>query len=204
MTPSDTTFKILCDWQYTDSLTTGLNGRHQSLLLMALDKSVFDHNLFEITDSFAFPKFGESVKYVKLNSTTNSRNVSSSLVGRTSLLEVVCTITVCYTYWVDLYQGQVHGCYPGQPNCNEYQEESTCESISWTEYEYDEGGGGGTGGSGGSEGSEEVREKDGYRHNVQVYQFQEAQHMKIALRVGIHTKVILQALLQTHALKLHP
>jgi len=117
---------------------------------MLLDQSVFGYDYFKVTDSLAFPGPGPATKYVKIEGTSQTRG--QNIAGRGTLLEVVYTFTVCHRFFRDKYEGQVHGCYPGQPDCNEYDEITECDNLSWTEYEYDEGGGGGGNGGGGGGG----------------------------------------------------
>lgn len=51
-TPTDTSFKYLCDWQYAnaDSATTGLNPRNVFHLFAKFDQYVFGRNKFRIID----------------------------------------------------------------------------------------------------------------------------------------------------------
>jgi len=133
MRPHDTTHQFLFDWQFRHSVSVGLNGRKQSLLLMNLDKSVFAHKMFKIKDTSAFPMQGSKVNFVSVNSSTgNGRVRFKTNEMRMNLLAVTYTVTVCYSYWVPLYQGQLVGCSPGL-DCPFYREETSCESISWTD-----------------------------------------------------------------------
>lgn len=139
--------------QHPDS--AGNNGEQLSIMLMQLDKTVFGHNYFRITDTTAFGlQTGEKVRYIKLLPTQGNAG---------SHRWAVETVTVTYVTYEDLYQGQLHGCVPGDPNCNEYQE--ITHTILFQHYVwiddgatpspdpwYDPNGGGGGGGGGGNGG----------------------------------------------------
>jgi hypothetical protein len=135
--PGDTTVRILCDWQYSDTAATGLTKAQFALTLMNLDRSVFGNRLYQLTDTTIF---AHEVRYIQLNPVQNNRALSS---GRSSLLEWLYTYTICWTDYVPINNGQVVGCAPG-PNCPFYTAQESCIEISWTS-----GGGGGTGGGSG-------------------------------------------------------
>lgn len=120
-TPTDTALKYICDWQYNDSVTTGISARGQSLLLMSLDKNVFGDRLYQITDTAAFGTDGMNRKicYVRLNSSGSNRAAKLNTTNQSQLWELV-TISFCYEVWVPAHQGQLSGCAPGEENCNDY------------------------------------------------------------------------------------
>jgi len=102
-----------------DSTVKGLNGRELSLTLMYLDSLVFGHNFFHIKDSAAFAGLGKNVKY--------ARPDSISLIPSSTSRMVIYQVWICYTVWVPPHHGQVVGCDPGDPNCNDYDEEVHCD-----------------------------------------------------------------------------
>ncbi|MCP9750695.1 hypothetical protein [Ferruginibacter sp. HRS2-29] len=148
MGSTDTTFKFLQDWQYEDTATTGMEGKDLAIVLMTLHNRVFGDTLFQMTDSTIIERNdGKTVKYVSLN--TGIAPIDGSPTPGL-LIAYEYTMTICYSQWVPLHNGQLTGCAPGA-NCPFYYQHTWCESVSWTEYE-DDGmgsGGGGTGGSGG-------------------------------------------------------
>ena len=98
----------------SDSATAGMNGQQLSLILMELDKEVFGHRLFRITDSAAFNIPGKKVPFVQLQ--------DSSLADRFYLQ----AFTICFTIFIPLNNGQVVGCPPG--DCPQYEEVTVCQS----------------------------------------------------------------------------
>lgn len=147
MREADTSYRYLCDWQYEDSLQTGRSPKEAALLLMMMDKEVFGNRVFSITDRSLFGDKGAAVKITTINSTPSFTNLMSAF-------------TVCYSVYEDMYEGQVHGCEPGDDNCTEYREVRFCIDIT-PDIGTDPGGdtnppagdpGGGSGGGGGNEG----------------------------------------------------
>ncbi|RYG03112.1 MAG: hypothetical protein EOO07_32235, partial [Chitinophagaceae bacterium] len=144
-TNTDTSINYLCDWQYKDTVTTGMSSRAQSLLLMNLDKNVFGERLYKITDTAAFGKDDNQnfIRFVRLASSDNS------LVNN---LMVSVTITYCYEHYYASENGQLVGCPPG-PTCTDWIRGYKCENhIFWAFIEEtggNQGGGTSTGGSGG-------------------------------------------------------
>jgi hypothetical protein len=144
------------NWYNQHPEITGNNGEQLSLMLMQLDKTVFGHELFKITDPTAFgSKTGKKPRYIKL------------LPGKTiDQRWVVETVTVTYVTYEDQFDGQVLGCDPG-PDCFIYQ--AVTHTIVYQHYVWVDdgpspspdpwynpnGGGGGTGG-GGSNGNGET------------------------------------------------
>ena len=152
ITPSDTTFTYRCDWQYVqfvnDSTNATEQGKNVASFFMALDKAVFGHSQFKITDKRLFkplskPSITDTTGYiiekVVLNDTTN--NIKSN-----NLLVFECTDIVIF-YICSICNGN-------DPNCplggSWYENYHYCD---WTYYpELDPGGGGSGGTSGGSGG----------------------------------------------------
>lgn len=156
ITPSDTSYKIICNWQYTDSVSTGLIGRHQSLLLMALNRSVFHDDLYKITDSLSFIGSGRKGKFVQILSTAYQTLGKPTSLPQGLLTQVTYTVTICYSQTVNVpvNSGNLTGCPPDGP-CPFYTTQTTCEDITWVDY-VDDGSGSstpptspGTGGGGG-------------------------------------------------------
>lgn len=109
---------------------------------MNLDRNVFDDRLYKILDTFAFGQNEEQkfLKYIKLSDNNTSA----------SNLMVSVTITFCYEYWYDSYQGQVLGCHPG-PSCPNLI--SAIRRENYTYWAFIDEGGGSSGGGTGSEGT---------------------------------------------------
>jgi hypothetical protein len=150
LTPTDTSFSYICDWQYRDSATTGLSGKNQSLLLMSLNKRVFGNVLYKIVDSTAYGVQGAAVKYVKLKSDT-ATNRSPLINARTEDYWEWVTVEVCAYEYVPINNGQVVGCEPG-PNCPQYTEELVCNYFQVLAHVVTGSGGGSSGGNGGNTG----------------------------------------------------
>jgi len=139
MSAKDTSFRFLLDWQYSDTAATGMEKQDLALLLMVLHTNVFADTLFKLLDSTILePQSDKRIKYLSINTVNLNPqpNVSSLLIA------YEYTMTVCYTGYVPMYQGQVVGCAPGL-GCPFYTQVSWCETISWTEWEDDGSGGGG-------------------------------------------------------------
>jgi hypothetical protein len=147
------------NWYSQHPEIIGNNGEQLSLMLMQLDKTVFGHELFKITDPTAFgPKTGKKPRYIKLLST------QGKAANQRWTIE---TITVTYVTYEDQFEGQLHGCAPG-PDCFEYN--AVTHTIVYQHYIwvddgtpypspdpwYDPNGGGGGTGGGGSNGNEET------------------------------------------------
>lgn len=145
--PQDTTFQLICNWQYADSVSAGMDPKGQTLLLMSLDRSVFGHQLFRITDSTAFPMDSGRAAYVRLTSDIYTGNTTPG--GRTELVTSTY-LTVCNEVQVP-NSGDLTGCAPGEP-CNGYHTVNQC--TTWVVYDVVEDGGSSTGsGTGGSTGN---------------------------------------------------
>ncbi len=134
--PTDTSYKILCDWQYRDTAATGMPSKDFTLTMMKLDKAVFGNRVFTMMDTTIFDS---KTKYIQLRNTAN--NIMGK-GGNPSSTSLVYYYYICWTEFQDKHEGQLHGCYPGQPDCNEYNEVEVCATVSWE-------GGGGAGGTGG-------------------------------------------------------
>lgn len=139
MSGTDTSFRFLQDWQYADTAATGMSSRGLAVLLMTLHNRVFADTLFKINDSSLFEvESGKRMKYISLNQPA----ITIEPQAQGLLIAYEYTMTVCYTGWEPLYQGQVVGCPPG-PNCPHYRQVTICTSVSWIEWEDDGSGGGG-------------------------------------------------------------
>lgn len=147
--PSDTSFSYKCDWQYTErqnNLTSYTDSaEYYAIFFMVLNKAVFGHTQFTITDTSLFKHNSHKPVKIQLDSVYIS--------GRTSFME---PIEICQetTIW---YQncpwnnttctgpgGTCDNCW----QCTDYISWTYC----WTEW-IETGGGGGGGGTGGSGGS---------------------------------------------------
>lgn len=142
--------RYICDWQYADSITTGNNGREQSLLLMLLDKNVFGERWYRIKDSLAYGNdSGNQTWFVKILSSSVSVN-QRTLANRGNNYYAWVYTTVCTEEWVR--EGWViYGCepsYPGDPSCNGGSYQTVCRQNAYWVY-FDDGGSGGSGSGGG-------------------------------------------------------
>jgi hypothetical protein len=140
------------NWYNQHPEITGNNGEQLSLMLMQLDKTVFGHELFKITDPAAFgSKTGKKPRYIKLLPNQGKAD---------NQRWVIETITVTYVTYEDQFDGQVLGCDPG-PDCFIYREVThtiVYQHYVWVNDDYPSpnpdpwydpnGGGGGTGGGG--------------------------------------------------------
>jgi hypothetical protein len=147
----DTSFKYVCDWQYEDTTGTGMKSKDIALLLMTLDKQVFSHDFFRITDTTLFTGNPYPTWYVKLK--------DSVLDNESNLMIPVAyeyTFTFCYIESYAPANGNLYGCPPGTsgPECNPMTGVEECTSVTWTEWVWEEdgSGGGGSGEPGGSGG----------------------------------------------------
>jgi hypothetical protein len=146
------------NWYNQHPEITGNNGEQLSLMLMQLDKTVFGHELFKITDPTAFnAQKSKKPRYIKLLPT------QGKAIDQRWVVE---TVTVTYVTYEDQFEGQLHGCAPG-PDCFEYN--AVTHTIVYQHYVWVDdppnpdpwynpnggGGGGGTGG-GGSNGNGET------------------------------------------------
>lgn len=94
-----------------------LSGQEVSLLTMVVDKHFFPaRSRYQIIDSTSFVFGPKKARLIQIDSV----NFDVSSASRTS----VVSLTVCYTAWIS--SGWVVGCEPGQPNCNQYTEVTTC------------------------------------------------------------------------------
>ncbi len=149
MTPVDTSYKYLCDWQYSDSINTGNSGKKQSLLLMQLDKNVFGSRLYKVLDSVAFGQEpGKSARFVRIiSSTLSGKPGPTHYAGKGNGYYEWVTVTICSEVHIQ-NSGWNYGCAPDDPNCNGWHLETQCED--YISYVYvDSDGGTGSGGSGG-------------------------------------------------------
>ena len=157
--PMDTTFRILCDWQYNDTLQTGLSPKKFALTMMLLDNAVFGNRRYKLVDSTIFDS---KVGYLKLDPT--SLALFSSQQGRAGRTSTVTTL-VCWTEWFPGNQGQVNGCPPGMPpeECNPLEWQYVCIEITWNPPGSGGGGtGGGTGNGNGGNGNSSGGSGNGY------------------------------------------
>jgi len=138
-TREDTAFKMLYrklynqnGYQKTDSAN---NADELALLFMVMENKSFGYKYFKINDSLLFNSTfpGVKGKRVKLL----SQNGIAQRGGGYWLY-----VTTCYEVEVPNWEGQLHGCPPGEP-CPLYITETTCSTNS---YYFPEGGGGGSGG----------------------------------------------------------
>lgn len=143
----DTTLSYKCDWQYS-----GIQNGHHSvsdsaeyyaIFFMALDKNVFGHTRFAITDTNLFRQNNHKPLFIELDSAANSTGTSK----RSSFTRVCENVTI---YIIDCT-------YPGHPNCTPVCD-GCWECTSFITYQYcweeylGEGGAGGGGSSGGTGG----------------------------------------------------
>jgi len=148
--PTDTNFNYICDWEYSQR-QYGLNNadssaEHTAAFFMLLDKEVFGHTEFEITDADLFadhPMDSQSLRRtVYLNDSTSTHGRASNY-----------TITECYGFIVCGSPNSAY-CAHGCDYLNCISEPDVCYYTELCfDWEYIEGtGGGGTGSSGGTGG----------------------------------------------------
>ncbi|MBN8687604.1 MAG: hypothetical protein J0M10_11305 [Chitinophagales bacterium] len=145
--PTDTSYEYFSDWQYRDTISTGLLGLEQTLVLLSLDKNVFGDRIYKILDSAAYTKHVPRVHYVKINSVDLiNKNQNSTSLNKSANYGWV-SFTVCRTEWVPINEGQLSGCPPG-PDCPQYTDQLVCSDVSY--YVYIDDGASGSGGDGGA------------------------------------------------------
>lgn len=144
-TASDTTFGYLCDWQYAQKENSSNSikdpAEYYAVFFMALDRHVFGHKEFTITDPNLFKNGNNIARSLSFSDSAGSK---SGLADLLEPMEVCNDIRTYYTLCA----------YPGNekctPNCDQCWE---CTGVletdyCWTEWIYTSGGGGGSGGSG--------------------------------------------------------
>jgi uncharacterized membrane protein YgcG len=156
--PSDTSFSYRCDWQYSYKQNNANShtdsAEYYAIFFMVLDKTVFGHTRFDITDQNLFKQNGKLPLRIRLYNSQSS--------GRSSLVEPVdfcedVTITFQDCPYIAMY-GQCYGPGGACDNCP-LCTGSISYTYCWTEWIETGGGGGGstgggsTGGGGGSGGS---------------------------------------------------
>lgn len=143
---ADTSFRMIYASKASIKESSSTEARLSAILLMSLDKKIFGHERFQITDEKLMESFGFETGIVKLPS------VPPSLAGRM----VYYTIEICYEIEIPRNNGQLTGCPPDAP-CPQYETHTRCDIYSgWYDDGSDYGGGGGgndgIGGSGGGGG----------------------------------------------------
>ena len=152
--PADTSFSYLCDWQYSQrnygSPSVDSTAEHLSLFFMIMDKNVFGHNRFILTDTALFashPRQNDStLRRVEIHETSNTG-------GRNNTL----TTSICFELIVC---GSPNNSACKGPNGCDYLNCGATPAVCYLTtvcIDFDEpppsgGGGGGSGGTGGGSG----------------------------------------------------
>jgi hypothetical protein len=152
---TDTSFSYLCDWQYHNRQNSDNSlsdsAEHFAILFMQMDRNVFGHTKFNITDSNLFRHNNHRALYVILPT------IPTSTSGRNALTQYCDVATIFY-----------EDCkFPGYPECTPYCDlcyrctASVSFQYCWQDDGNGSGGGGddgsgGTGGSGGGSGGGET------------------------------------------------
>lgn len=148
--PSDTTFSYKCDWQYAERQNE-LNSytdsaENYAIFFMVLDKTVFGHKEFEITDTTLFRHNNRKILKVRLD--------SLQVAGRSNFMVPIEVCEETTIWYQDCPWNNTTCAGPGGTCDNCWQ---CINYISWTycwaEWIDSGGSGGGTGGTGGSGGS---------------------------------------------------
>jgi hypothetical protein len=144
--PSDTIFSYKCDWQYSER-QNNLNSyadsaEYYAIFFMVLDRAVFGHTEFEITDTTIFRHNNHKPLRIKLD--------SLQIGGRNNLLEPIELCQETTISWQDCPWNNTNCAGAGGICDNCWQ---CTSSVSWT-YCWtawiETGGSGGSGGTGGS------------------------------------------------------
>lgn len=150
-TPTDTSFRYLCDWQYSDTAATNMPADVFSLFMMKMDNNVFSHGRYKITDSTIFN--GWSTKPSAL------RILDSLPPSSTNLLTPIY-YTICFiTYGAEYACGWNNSCQPGESSascfnwCRDEIGSACFNGVIWEDDEDWGSGGGGTGSGGGNPGN---------------------------------------------------
>jgi hypothetical protein len=150
--PSDTSFRFLCDWQYKNrvhgSAATDTTAENLAALFMLLDNNVFEHTRFTLTDSSLFASMpvppGATGREIVLN------NPPPQLSGSNDLQ----TIIICFY----VYVCRTPAWCANRGGCDYLHCPTGVCTYNYTcfDFEVEEGSGGGeeggTGGSGGNGG----------------------------------------------------
>ena len=96
--PADTSFSYLCDWQYSQrnygSPLGDSTAEHLSLFFMIMDKNVFGHNRFILTDTALFashPRQNDStLRSVEIHETSNTSGRNNTLTTSICFELIVC------------------------------------------------------------------------------------------------------------------
>lgn len=147
ITPSDTSFSYLCDWQYSErenTMTSSTDSaEYYAVFFMLLDKHVFNRKRFVVTDSSLFRSGNHRAAYVELTGNPTPG-------GRVNLIAPVEHCQDVTIYFVDCpYLGVAAECTPRCDRCNLCLSSISYEYC-WTEYV--SGGGSGNAGSGSNDG----------------------------------------------------
>lgn len=104
---TDTSFSYLCDWQYKKK-QNGLDSyqddaEHYALFFMGMDKQVFEHQRFRITDTTLFNVGGKHAEFISMKPARQP-----SLTQKTIMVEYCQDVTLMY----------IHCPYIGDPTNN--------------------------------------------------------------------------------------
>jgi hypothetical protein len=96
--PADTSFSYLCDWQYSQrnygTPSVDSTAEHLSLFFMIMDKNVFGHNRFILTDTALFashPRQNDStLRRVEIHETSNTGGRNNTLTTSICFELIVC------------------------------------------------------------------------------------------------------------------
>ncbi len=146
---SDTSVSYLCDWQYSQ-LQNDVNklddkAEYFAIFFMNLDKEVFGHNKFTITDKSLFRSNGKSPREVEFKNKDAKQNVKTD-----RYVEYCQEVTVSYTtcWYIGHCKGPDGSCDNCHARCTSWLSYNYC----WEEWISDGGIGGGGDGSGGTGG----------------------------------------------------
>jgi len=156
VSPTDTSFNYLCDWQYSqlDNQENNLKDKSESfaLFFMIMDKTVFGYNKFRLTDKNLFKKSGQSPVYVSLKTQASSSAVTTNVINVNYCMDVLISFQngTCWYLANGFSCSSSGGCdYCNKPDGRCPPTTTTSLTFCWTELEEEGGGGSYGGGSGG-------------------------------------------------------
>ncbi|HQV55811.1 MAG: hypothetical protein IPN82_07600 [Chitinophagaceae bacterium] len=146
---TDTIFRYLCDWQYTDTTATGIDTDVFAFFMMKMDKHVFGHDYFKITDSTIFNGHANRPSAIRLIDSVPPLVTNVA----TPVYYEICFVAYGPEYACGWIEG---GCQSGQTSascfnwCRDEISRQCFTGVIWEDEPLNGGGtGGGTGGTGG-------------------------------------------------------
>jgi hypothetical protein len=117
--PTDTAFKYICDWQYQYEQNglledTAVSAERIAFTLMTLDKEVFGHTKYKLTDSKLFENyFPDSLRgnqsYLEFGTQNGNRNSNRTESMSSSITFTIYCSSCISLYWQIIYYYNLNG-----------------------------------------------------------------------------------------------